>query len=253
MSEIVKFKFEDHEIEAMPIGDNGEPLFDAVMIAKALGYKKPHDAIARHVDPEDSVKRGVLSNGGKQTKIFLREPGLWALVLRADTDAAKRFRRFVTGEVLPAIRRYGRYEPGLQVKLAAYLGERIAAWSLMFPTEFWAGLDRLYGVKRENTTERPLFYAQCVQLVYDTMDHEVAAAMKLRVPDSKTSGIKQHQALSPFGREQTTRHVWRCIGHMDSCTSGPEWKALLRDVYGRQQRLPLKGAKRIAEAKAGAA
>jgi prophage antirepressor-like protein len=247
-ADLIKFSFEGHDIEAMPDGDNADGLFDAMLVAKALGFANPRKAIRDHVDPEDVTIRSPLTKGGKQKKKYLKEPGLWALALRANTEAARRFRRFVTAEVLPAIRRFGRYEADLQVKIAAYIGEHLAAWSMMFPREFWEGLDRLYGVRRADTNERPLFYAQCVQLVYDTMDPEVYAAMKLRVPEPQKSGVKQHQALSPFGREQTMRHVWRCIGHMDSCTSGPEWKRLLRDVYGRQQRLPLKGAARRLEA-----
>ncbi len=251
MSELLKFDFEGHAIEAIPGTDKGDAdMFDAVLIATALGYKNPHEAIREHVDEDDRAKRSVKTSAGKRSKIFVNEAGLWSLVLRANTPPAKRLQRFVVSEVLPAIRRFGRYEPGLQVKLAAYLGEQLTEWAMMFPPEFWAGLDRLYGVKREDPTERPLYYAQCVQLVYDTMDPEVYAAMKLRVPEPQKSGMKQHQALSPFGRDQTLKHVWRCIGHMDSCTSGPEWRHLLRDVYGRQQRLPLKGAKRIAEARA---
>lgn len=244
MSGLVKFEFEGHAIEAMPTEDNGEALFDAVLIAKALGYKNPHKAVRDHVDEEDRTNRSVLTSGGKQKKIFVREPGMWALVLRANTDGARRFRRFVTAEVLPAIRKFGRYEPELQIKIAAYIGEAMAQWSEMFPVEFWTGLDRLYGVKREDPSKRPLFYAQCVQLVYETMDNDVYAAMKLRVPAPQTSGIRQHQSLSTFGRDQTVRHVMRCLGMMDSCTSGPEWRRLIRDVFGKQQRLPLKGVQR---------
>jgi len=253
MSGLLKFTFEGNEFEAMADGENADGLFDGVRVAKALGFSNPHKAVRDHVDEEDRTIRSPLTNGGKQKKIFITEPGLWSLVLRANTEAAKRFRRFVTSEVLPAIRRFGRYEPGLQIKIAAYLGEQLTEWAMMFPREFWEGLDRLYSVKRDNQNERPLFYAQCVQLVYDTMDPDVHAAMKLRVPEPQKSGIKQHQSLSPFGRDQTQRHVWRCVGMMDGCTSGPEWKALVRDAFGRQQRLPLKGVKRIEQAKKGAA
>lgn len=246
MSELLKFDFEGHSIEAMPPATkDGEALVDANLLCRALGYRNARDAIARHVEQEDVVKRDTPTSGGKQKKIFVKEPGLWALILRANTPAAKRLQRFVSSEVLPAIRRYGMYIPELEVKIAAYIGRELAAWTMLFPPEFWAGLDRLYGVKRAENGERPLFYAQCVQLVYETMDPDIYAEMKKRVPDPRNSGAKQHQALTPFGRSKMMPHVMRCLGLMDACSSGPEWRRLVRSVYGRQQALPLKGVARL--------
>ena len=90
--------------------EQGEPLFCGKDVAEALGYKKPLDAIAKHVDAEDSVKRGLLdSRGCNQKTIFINESGLYALILSSKLESAKRFKHWVTSEVLPSIRKQGGY------------------------------------------------------------------------------------------------------------------------------------------------
>ena len=90
--------------------EQGEPMFCAKDVALALGYKKPLDAIAHHVESEDSVKHGLLDNRGcKQRTIFINESGLYSLILSSKLESAKRFKHWVTSEVLPAIRKQGGY------------------------------------------------------------------------------------------------------------------------------------------------
>ena len=90
--------------------EQGEPLFCGKDVAEALGYKKPLDAIAKHVDAEDSVKRGLLdSRGCNQKTIFINESGLYALILSSKLESAQRFQHWVTSEVLPSIRKQGGY------------------------------------------------------------------------------------------------------------------------------------------------
>jgi prophage antirepressor-like protein len=88
----------------------GEPMFCAKDVALALGYKKPENAIVQHVDGDDSLKQGVIdSRGRKQLTTFINESGLYSLILSSKLESAKRFKRWVTGEVLPAIRKQGGY------------------------------------------------------------------------------------------------------------------------------------------------
>ena len=90
--------------------EQGEVMFCAKDVALALGYKKPLDAIAHHVESEDSVKHGLLDNRGcKQRTIFINESGLYSLILSSKLESAKRFKHWVTSEVLPAIRKQGGY------------------------------------------------------------------------------------------------------------------------------------------------
>ena len=88
--------FKNQEFGAIRTMSNeqGEVLFCGRDVAVALGYKKPLDAIAHHVESEDSVKHGLLDNRGcKQLTIFINESGLYALILSSKLENAKRFKR----------------------------------------------------------------------------------------------------------------------------------------------------------------
>ena len=89
---------------------DGETYFVGRDVASALGYKNSMDALMRHVDEEDKaiVKHDTLQ--GKQLHTVINESGLYALILSSKLESAKRFKRWVTSEVLPAIRKNGRYE-----------------------------------------------------------------------------------------------------------------------------------------------
>ena len=88
---------------------DGEPWFVGIDIAKALGYKKPTDAINNNVDKEDSTREGVLSNGGVQQTIVVNESGMYSLIFGSKLESAKKFKKWVTSEVLPSIRKTGSY------------------------------------------------------------------------------------------------------------------------------------------------
>lgn len=87
----------------------GEPWFVGKDVASVLGYTNPRKALADHVDADDKgvTKRDTL--GGAQEMTVINESGLYALVLSSKLPGAKQFKRWVTSEVLPAIRRHGMY------------------------------------------------------------------------------------------------------------------------------------------------
>ncbi len=104
--------FQNQEFGAIRIVSNeqGEPMFCAKDVCDALGYKKTRNAITQHVDEDDALKQGLIDSLGRtQQAIFINESGLYALILSSKLDRAKRFKRWVTGEVLPAIRKQGGY------------------------------------------------------------------------------------------------------------------------------------------------
>ncbi len=88
---------------------NGDPWFVGKDVAAALGYEKARNAIASHVDDEDALKWGVLTQGGKQEMTIINESGLYSLIFGSRLESAKRFKHWVTSEVLPAIRKTGGY------------------------------------------------------------------------------------------------------------------------------------------------
>ena len=79
-------------------------------VAKILGYKDTNQAIRKHVDEEDKFKGAVETTGGLQQTFYINESGFYSLVLSSKLETAKRFKRWVTSEVLPAIRKYGYYK-----------------------------------------------------------------------------------------------------------------------------------------------
>ena len=89
---------------------DGETYFVGKDVASALGYKNSMDALMRHVDNEDKQTSGFTMGGQKYTMTVINESGLYALILSSKLESAKRFKRWVTSEVLPQIRKNGRYE-----------------------------------------------------------------------------------------------------------------------------------------------
>ena len=86
-----------------------EPLFCAKDVCDALGYKRVSDAISGRVEEEDTVKCRTLTNVGAQLMLFINESGLYSLILSSKLEAARRFKHWVTSEVLPSIRKQGGY------------------------------------------------------------------------------------------------------------------------------------------------
>ena len=89
---------------------NGEPWLVGKDVAAALGYKEPTKAVREKVDPEDKGVSKIDTPSGTQDMRIINESGFYSLVLSSKMPKAKRFKRWVTADVLPAIRRNGAYE-----------------------------------------------------------------------------------------------------------------------------------------------
>ena len=99
------------------------PWFVGKDIATILGYAKPENAIANHVDDEDKTSTLIQGSGSnyKSKAILVNESGLYSLILSSKLPNAKKFKRWVTGEVLPSIRKTGSYgKPMSQLEIAQY-------------------------------------------------------------------------------------------------------------------------------------
>ena len=79
-------------------------------VAKILGYSDTNKAIRKHVDEEDKYKGAAKTAGGLQQTFYINESGFYSLVLSSKLETAKKFKRWVTSEVLPSIRKYGQYK-----------------------------------------------------------------------------------------------------------------------------------------------
>ncbi len=88
---------------------DGKPWFVARDVAVALGYTNPRKAIGDHVDPSDKGVTKCDTLGGAQKMVVINESGLYSLVLSSKLPAAKQFKRWITCDVIPAIRQHGAY------------------------------------------------------------------------------------------------------------------------------------------------
>lgn len=130
--------FENSEFGKIQVIErNGEPWFIGKEVAEILGYSNHRKALIDHVDDEDKgvTKRDTL--GGKQNIVIINESGLYSLVLSSKLKKAKEFKRWVTSEVIPAVRKHGGYltnekieevlnDPDTIIKLATTLKEERA-------------------------------------------------------------------------------------------------------------------------------
>lgn len=95
--------------EIRTIEKNGEPWFVGKDVAAALGYEKPTDAVRKHVDVEDRGISKMETPSGAQETTIINESGLYSLVLSSKLPTAKKFKRWITSEVIPSIRKHGAY------------------------------------------------------------------------------------------------------------------------------------------------
>lgn len=122
------------ELEVRAVEINGEGWLVGKDVAEVLGYKNTRKALLDHVDEEDKGVTKCDTLGGSQEMIVINESGLYSLVLRSKLPGAKKFRRWVTSEVLPSIRKHGMYatdelldNPDLLIAAATKLKEERAA------------------------------------------------------------------------------------------------------------------------------
>ena len=109
MNDLQLFKFENKNVRTLQI--NGEPWFVGKDVAKILGYSNPRDALAKHAD-EDDKNTVVIHDGGQNRKMtIINESGLYSLILSSKLPSAKEFKHWITSEVLPQIRKTGKYAP----------------------------------------------------------------------------------------------------------------------------------------------
>ncbi len=89
---------------------NDEPMFLGKEVALLLGYNDTDQSLRKNVDDEDKIKAPVPTTGGSQVAVLINESGLYSLILRSKLDSAKPFKRWVTSDVLPSIRKTGKFE-----------------------------------------------------------------------------------------------------------------------------------------------
>lgn len=193
------FSFENSKVRTL--GTPDLPLFVAIDVASALGFQKPSNAVFQHVDTEDLIKQEITDKLGRaQTVNCVNESGLYALIFGSKLESAKRFKRWVTSEVLPAIRKTGRYEapttitPAEQLQIQQAVARRAKTSSANYQTIYRAIKVR-FQIPRYTELPRCQF-AECLKFI-DAVD--------LKVPEAKTAAAPQEpRALPKSGKPNLT-------------------------------------------------
>ena len=132
MNDLQIFNYEGASVRV--IDRDGEPWFVGKDVAEVLGYSNNRKAIGDHVDEEDKGVNDSFTPGGTQQMILINESGLYSLILSSHLPGARQFKRWVTAEVLPSIRKHGIYatpitidrilnDPDLGIRLFTQLKE----------------------------------------------------------------------------------------------------------------------------------
>ena len=109
MNDLQLFKFENKNVRTLQI--DGEPWFVGKDVCNVLGYQNPSKALLDHVDVEDKLNNETLSSLGQRGGWIINESGLYSLILSSKLPSAKEFKHWITSEVLPQIRKTGKYAP----------------------------------------------------------------------------------------------------------------------------------------------
>lgn len=195
MTALAIFSFENAQVRTL--GTPETPLFVAIDIAKALGFKDQTNAIKLHVDPEDLTKQEIETKGGRQTVNCVNESGLYALIF-----GSKRFKRWVTSEVLPAIRRNGQYNaacpatitPAEQLQIQQAVARRAKTSSANYQTIYRAIKVR-FQIPRYTELPRCQF-AECLKFI-DAVDLKVPEAKTAAAPVCENPFTPEELAASP--------------------------------------------------------
>lgn len=133
MQELEIFKNEEFgEVRTLTI--NNEPWFVGIDVAKCLGYANPKNAVPKHVIEEDKLSTQIEYAGQKRDVTIINESGLYALIFGSKLDSAKKFKHWVTSEVLPTIRKTGGYVSNDDLFINTYLPFADDNTKLLFST-----------------------------------------------------------------------------------------------------------------------
>ena len=188
------------------IEKDGEPWFVGKDVATALGYAKARNAISVHVDNEDKKDAPIQGDlGGTQKMTIINESGLYSLILSSKLESAKRFKRWVTSEVLPALRKTGSYtiSQGQNGQSKPMSREYLLATAFLESQK----------VIEENTREIARLSVEC-----DNLNDQVSQDQE--VIDAMTKDITPAEKRAVLNRLMTYKH---------GAVAGSRWSILYRE------------------------
>lgn len=191
MNNIQKFDFNNSQVRV--VVEDGIEWFVAKDVAEVLGYKNPRDAVNKHCDEDDVAKHDIMDSLRRwQETTFINESGLYALIFSSKLPSAKAFKKWVTSEVLPTIRKHG-----------AYMTSDVLAQAIADP-KFTVGLLQNLQEEREKRIEAEKTKAY----ISDKKTATAMATASVLSRDNKRLRIKADESLKYSTiRRQTIIHT----------------------------------------------
>lgn len=237
---IINFDFEGQGIRVLEI--NGEPWFIGRDVAEVLGYNNTRDALRRHVDAEDKGVANCDTLGGKQELTAINESGLYSLIVGSKLPSAKKFKRWVTSEVLPSIRKHGGYIAGqenLELSQEEFLARAMQVANKVLEDR----AARIAALEAQNAKQTALieemkpkasYYDEILKTPNTVLVSQIAkdygmSAMKLNgiLSDKKIQYKRNgqwllYQTYAEKGYTRSETHIWDHYGR-SSCSVQTKW------------------------------
>jgi prophage antirepressor-like protein len=186
------YQFQEQNVRIILDKDN-EPWWVLGDVCKVLDIENPSRLVER-LEPEHLTKSYVLANDGKlRDSWIVNEAGLYDVILGSHKPEAKRFKKWVLEDVLPTIRRTGRYDIRDRDIIAGFLSPVFLPWEKRFELDFYREISRVYGQPiPKNHGHSPMFASFIARYVYDILPKPVREQMDIDNPilDKKTGDRK---------------------------------------------------------------
>jgi prophage antirepressor-like protein len=204
MNQLTKV-FDDHELRI--IEKDGEAWFVGKDVADVLGYKRPADAIKQHVEDVDKGVGKIQTPGGNQQMTLVNESGLYSLIMGSKLQDAKKFKRWVTSEVLPSIRKHGAYMTNETIEQALLNPDTLIQLATNLKEE---RTQRLIAEQRVNELQPKADY-------YDSiLKNKSLMTISIIAKNYGMSATKMNELLHDLGVQYKQSKTWLLYGkHQD--------------------------------------
>lgn len=230
MNEI--FNFNGKQVRTIIL--NSEPYFVGKDVADILGYSRADNAIRSHVDDDDKLMHQFSASGQNRNMIIINESGLYSLILASKLPQAREFKKWITSEVLPAIRKHG-----------GYLTDSMIEQALLNPdTIIRLATDLKHEREKNSRLEIELEQAQEQARYLDLIIESKSAVVITQIAaDYGMSAIKFNQLLNSLGIQHKVNNQWilyrkyMAKGYTDSKTLEISGRVRMQTVWTQKGRL----------------